>query len=315
MPRHPSTTQITSLARREFLRRAGTLAATAGALALAGWTPHTPARAAQAGARLKKSLKYGMIGGDGTPLDKFRLAKEAGFDGVELDSPSAIPREQFLEASRAAGLPIDGLVDSVHWRQTLSDPDPAVRSAGREALEVALSDAKFYGATTVLLVPAVVNAQVSYDQAYERSQAEIRRVLPLATELDVVIAIENVWNHFLLSPLEMARYIDEFESPHVGVQFDVGNIVNYGWPEQWIRILGPRIVKLDIKEFSRKRRDEEGLWKGFDVPIGEGDTDWPAVMAALAEIGFEGWAAAEVPGGGLEQLSDIARRMDRVFSG
>ena len=167
----------------------------------------------------------------------------------------------------------------------------------------------------MLLVPAVVNKQVSYDEAWERSTAEVRTVLPRAEELDVKIAIENVWNGFLLSPLEAARYVDQFEGDRVGWYFDVGNVVNYGFPEQWVRILGSRILKLDVKEYSRKRRDEEGLWKGFGVEIGEGDCDWPAVRAALREVGYSGWATAEVGGGGEERLADIKARMDAVLDG
>ena len=116
-----------------------------------------------------------------------------------------------------------------------------------------LRDAKRYGATSVLLVPAVVNQDVSYNDAYTRSQAEIRKAIPLAEELGVKIAIENVWNHFLLSPLEAARYVDEFNSPAVGWHFDVGNVITYGWPEQWIRILGKRIQKLHIKELQSQK--------------------------------------------------------------
>ena len=138
-------------------------------------------------------------------------------------------------------------------------------------------------ATTVLLVPAVVNKEVSYADAYTRSQAEIRKALPLADELGIKIALENVWNNFLLSPLEEARYIDELDSPMVGAYFDVGNVLRYGWPEHWITTLGKRILKIDIKEFSRKKQNEEGLGKGFDVELLEGDCDWPAVMAALRE--------------------------------
>jgi hexulose-6-phosphate isomerase len=162
-------------------------------------------------------------------------------------------------------------------------------------------------------VPAVVNAEVGYDQAWERSSEEIARVLPRAAELGVAIAIENVWNQFLLSPLEAARYIDQFESPSIGFHFDVGNVVNYGWPQQWVRILGSRILKLDIKEFSRAKRDREGLWKGFEVEIGDGDCGWPAVVAALDEVGYRGWATAEVGGGDAARLADIARRMRRVL--
>ena len=162
-------------------------------------------------------------------------------------------------------------------------------------------------------MPAVVNKQISYADAYTRSQAEIRKVLPLAEELQVKIALENVWNNFLLSPLEYAQYIDAFDSPWIGAYFDVGNIVNYGWPEHWIRTLGHRILKLDIKEFSRQKRDDEGLWKGFGVELGEGDCDWPAVNQALNDIGYSGWATAEIRGGDTARLKDIAMRMDRIL--
>lgn len=263
---------------------------------------------------IKKAVKLGMVQVDGSLVEKFKLLKELGFDGVELDSPSNLDRDEVLRARDEAELPVHGVVDSIHWRDTLSHPDPAVRQRGVEGLQTALRDAKYYGGTSVLLVPAVVNQQVSYAEAYERSQAEIRKALPLAEELDIKILFENVWNQFLLSPLETARYIDEFESPQVGAYFDVGNVVNYGWPEQWIRTLGPRIVKLDIKEFSRSRRDSEGLWKGFDVKLGDGDCNWPAVMQALRDVGYQGWGTAEVPGGDRDRLNEIAQRMDRIFA-
>jgi hexulose-6-phosphate isomerase len=264
--------------------------------------------------KLKKSLKFGMIGQGATLREKFQVARAAGFDGVELDSPSDLDLEEVLAASSASGLEIPGVVDSVHWRQTLGDADPAVRAAGVAALETALRDCKKVGGTSVLLVPAVVSQSISYDAAWERSIEEVRKALPLAAELGVQILFENVWNGVLLSPLEAARYVDAFESPWVGWYFDIGNIVNFGWPEQWISILGARIKKLDVKEYSRKRRDEEGLWKGFQVEIGDGDCGWPAVMAALDAIGYEGWASAEVQGGDSARLADIAQRMDRVFA-
>ena len=166
----------------------------------------------------------------------------------------------------------------------------------------------------MLLVPAVVNKEIAYDDAYKRSQAEIRKAIPLAEELGVKIACENVWNHFLLSPLEAARYVDEFKSPAIGWHFDVGNILNYGWPEQWIRILGPRIQKFHIKEFSRKKRDSEGLWKGFDVKLLEGDNNWPAVMKAVDDIGYHGWVMTEQPGGDTpEGLKDLADRLGKIL--
>ncbi len=262
---------------------------------------------------IRKALKIGMIKDGKTLLEKFQVAREAGFEGVELDSPADLDPKEVAAAKQATGLEVPGIVDSVHWKHTLSDADAAVREKGRQALETALRDAKACGASTVLLVPAVVNERVSYADAYERSQAEIRRVLPLAKELDVQIAIENVWNGFLLSPLEAARYIDEFEHSHIGWYLDVGNLVNFGWPDQWARILGKRVLKLDVKGFSKKKRDDEGLWRGFDAPIGEDDCRWKEVMAALDEVGFQGWASAEVGGGNVAHLADVATRMQRVL--
>ena len=297
--------------RRQFLASASsaTLAATAMSLpslrAEEKSTENTP--------RLKKAVKLGMVRGNMSLLEKFKLLKELGFDGVEGDSPNNLDTKEVLNARDKADLPIHGLVDSVHWRQTLSHPDPAVRAKGLEGLKTALRDANTYGATSVLLVPAVVNKEVSYKAAYERSQAEIKKALPLAEELNIRILFENVWNNFLLSPLEMARYIDEFDSPLVGSYFDVGNVVRFGWPEQWIEALGHRIGKLDIKEYSRKLQNTKGPGAGFGVKIGDGDCDWPAVMRALKATGYQGWATAEVSGGGRERLQEIAERMDRAF--
>ncbi|MEM6645688.1 MAG: sugar phosphate isomerase/epimerase family protein [Bacteroidota bacterium] len=298
--------------RRSFLQTTAGLAST---VALSRVTPALASPPPSV--TIRKALKYSMIGVEGMAMaDKFRMAKDLGYDGIEMDSPNEFRTEDVLAARDAADLPIHGVVDSVHWQQTLGDADPAVRQAGLDGLLTALRDAHAYGASTVLLVPAVVGKAVSYQDAWDRSQAEIRKALPLAEELGVQIAIENVWNHFLLSPLEAARYIDAFESPWIGWYFDIGNIVNYGWPEQWIRTLGPRILKLDVKEFSRGKRNDEGLWKGFGVEIGAeaGDCDWPAVNQALADIGYSGWATAEVRGGDRDRLADVLARMHRVFS-
>jgi L-ribulose-5-phosphate 3-epimerase len=157
----------------------------------------------------------------------------------------------------------------------------------------------------VLLVPAVVRKDVSYSDAWTRSPLEIRKAIPLAEELGVKIAIENVGNYFLMSPLEAARFVDEFHSPAVAWHFDIGNCVAWGWPEHWIRALGKRISTLHIKEYSRAKRSQ--------VELGEGDCDWPAIMKALDETGFSGWAIAEVAGGDAERLKFLAERMDRVL--
>jgi hexulose-6-phosphate isomerase len=265
------------------------------------------------GPRLKKAVKIGMVQEGKTLTDKFKLLKELGFDGVELNSPSNATADDVRRAKDETGLPVHGVVDSVHWKQYLSHPDPKVRAAGLAGLKTALNDAKAFGGTSVLLVPAVVNKEVSYKDAYIRSQAEIKKALPLAAELKIKILFENVWNNFLLSPVEAARYIDEFDSPWVGAYFDVGNVVRFGWPEHWIQALGKRIGKLDIKEYSRKLQATKGPYAGFRVKIGEGDCDWPAVMKSLKQIGYNGWATAEVRGGKRERLKEIAERMDRAF--
>jgi hexulose-6-phosphate isomerase len=256
---------------------------------------------------------YATVGVKGSVLEKFKAVKEAGFEGVE--PMSHMVQDEVMKALEETGLKAASVCCSTHWDQTLSDPNPATREKGLEGLKQTLRDARRYGASSVLLVPAVVNKQVSYADAYSRSQAEIRKALPLAEELGVKIAIENVWNQFLLSPMEAARYVDEFNSPWIGWHFDVGNVVTYGWPEQWIRILNKRILKLHIKEFSRKKRDAEGLGKGFDVEFLKGDNDWPSIMKALDEVGYNGWGIAEQGGAGSpEGLKKLSEEMDRIFA-
>jgi hexulose-6-phosphate isomerase len=240
---------------------------------------------------IKKAIMWGTVAVKGSTLEKMKAIKEAGFEGVEM--MSHMDQGEVLKARDEVGLIIPSVCGRDHWNKPLSHPDPKVREEGLEALKQTLRDAKRYGATSVLLVPGVVNKDISYDEAYTRSQAEIRKAVPLAEDLGVKIAIENVWNQFLLSPLEAARYVDEFNSPAVGWHFDVGNVITYGWPEQWIHILGKRIQKLHIKEFSRKKRDNEGLWQGFHVDFLEGDNNWPAVMKALDDIGYNGWGITE----------------------
>ena len=292
--------------RREFIKLSGVALA-------ASQLPHSTRAAANSPMPIKKSLKYTMVKEKMPIVDQFRMLVDIGFDGVEMDSPSDINVDEVLAAKEATGLEIPGVINSVHWKSPMSDPDPAVRAACVEATKTALRDCRAYGGTTVLLVPAVVNDQVSYADAYQRSQAAIREVLPVAEETGVRIAIENVWNNFLLSPLEAARYVDELDSDKVGWYFDVGNIVRYGWPEHWINVLGDRIIKLDIKEYSRKKEQEEGTWKGFDVDLMAGDCNWPEVNKALANIGYEGWASAEVPGGDRKRLAHISKKMDAIF--
>jgi hexulose-6-phosphate isomerase len=176
-------------------------------------------------------------------------------------------------------------------------------------MEISLRNAHFYGADTVLLVPAVVNQETSYKDAWVRSQREIHKLIPLAEDLKVVIAVEEVWNKFLLSPLEFAHYVDEFKSPWVKAYFDVGNVVFYGYPQDWIRTLDKRIVKLHIKDFKFEKGQIQ--WP----PLGEGQIDWKAVYRALAEIDYRGTATVELPGGDEAYLHEVSRRFDRILTG
>jgi len=299
-----------NLNRREFIR-AGT-----GALAAVALGPSQPRAADGAAAsrkrKIKKAIMYDTIGLKGSVHEKFKAAREAGFEGVE--PMSHMNQDEVVKALEASGLKAASVCCNTHWNKPVSDPDPAVREEGLNGLKQALRDAKRYGASSVLFVAAVVNKEVAYADAYQRSQEAIRKAIPLAEELGVKIAIENVWNHFLLSPLEAARYVDEFNSPWVGWHFDVGNVITYGWPEQWIHTLGKRIQKLHIKEFSREKANKEGLWKGFGVEFLKGDNNWPAVMKALDDIGYDGWGIAEQPGAdSLEGLKKLSEEMDRIF--
>ena len=289
------------IVRRTFLQTAATTAAAS----LLATRPATTSAEEPHPMRWRKAFMLGGLS-KGSPLATFRLLKEAGFEGVELISPNQLDRREVLEARDQTGLVIHGVSGSRHWKDTLSDPDPAVVERGMAAIRQEFEDCRAYGGTTVLVVPAVVNPKVGYRDAYQRSQANIRKLIPDAEKHGVKIAIEEVWNRFLLSPIEFARYIDEFESPWVGAYFDVGNVVEFGYPQEWIRILDKRILKLHITEYAKPKR--------FDYLLGEGkEIDWAAVRSALAEVGYGGWITAEVPSGDLEQMKDVVKRMDHLL--
>jgi L-ribulose-5-phosphate 3-epimerase len=263
--------------------------------------------------KFKKAVKIGMVRVGSTLLEKFQLLKELGFDGVELDSPSNVTTEVAKRCIGETGLVVPGVVDSVHWNQRLSDPSEEVRAKGLEALRTALKFCKDIGGTSVLLVPGRVTPDATYEQAWERSIAEIKKAVPQAEDLGIHMLIENVWNDFLTDPKETARFIDACGSRIVGAHFDVGNAVRYSPPHEWVPILGQRIKKLDIKDY--KRPPEGGnLGAGFSAKLLEGDVDWPRVMAELRKIGYVGWGTAEIQGGGREWLTDVASRMDKIFA-
>jgi hexulose-6-phosphate isomerase len=263
---------------------------------------------------LKKSLGFGMIKEDLSLTDKFKLVKDLGFDGVELNSPVDFDKSEILEAKIKSGIELPSVVNKDHWQKPLSDPDPEVRKQCIQSVAQSLQDAKDLGGDTVLVVPGVVNEKVSYEQAYNTALHSIRELIPYAEKTGMQIALENVWNNFLLSPVEAKRFIDEINHPLVGWYFDIGNILRYGWPEHWIKTLNSRIMKLHIKEFSRELMNTKGLWEGFKVNLLEGDNNWPVVMKAVSEINHKGgWLTAEVNGGDRTRLKDISVRMDKIL--
>lgn len=284
------------LTRRDFVK---STVAVAGAAAL-------PFRAAPPA--LKKGLVFDMVSATLSYADRFKVVRDAGFEVVQaLTEPDQSKAEQMKRAADAAGIRIDSVMNVDHWQYPLSSSDPAVVEKSLAGMRTSLRNAKLWGADTVLLVPAVVNPQTSYRDAWTRSQAQIKKLLPLAEELKVVIAIEEVWNKFLLSPLEMARYVDELNSPWIKAWFDVGNVVLYGYPQDWIRTLGTRIVNVHVKDFKRK----EGGYAW--VNLGDGDVDWAAVKAAFTAVGYTGSVIAELDGGDAAYLSDVSRRIDRLL--
>ena len=300
------------------MTRKSFIQAGASALAAAILPPLASSAAEEAPAKkraLKKAVNLGMANGGASVADRFKMVKDAGFDGIELNRPDAIPLDELIKASAAAELPVAGVIDSVHWGKPLTSNDPKIREQGFNGLKLALHEAGELGCERLLLVPGIVDKHTSYADAYTRAQDLIKQAVPFAEKAKCRIAVENVWNQFLLSPLEAARFIDEIGSPWVGWHFDIGNVVTFGWPEQWLRILGPRVLNLHIKEFSRKKRDAEGLWKGFSVELGEGDVEWPAVMRALDDIAYHGWGILEVPGGDAARLKFLAERTDQLFRG
>lgn len=248
--------------------------------------------------------------------EQFQLAKDAGFERIECPTTrSEADANAMREASQKVGLPIHSVMNMDHWKYPFSSSDPAVVDRSLEGARVSIRNAHLWGAETVLLVPAVVNSETTYKEAYERSQTAIKKLLPLAEELNVTLALEEVWNKFLLSPLEFARYIDEYDSPRVRAYFDVGNVVLYGYPQDWIRTLGKRIAKLHIKDFSFRRNPATKNLEAAWVPLGEGDINWKSIYDALHDIGYQGSATLELEGGEAPYLTEMRRRFGLILTG
>ena len=299
--------------RRAFLKLlAATLGTAQAARLSASQTAAAPA-ASKAPGTIKKSLLISLLPKDRPYAERFAIAREAGFDAIEMQTITK-PEEaaEIREAAQKAGIRVHSVMNMDHWRLPLSSADPDVVTRSVQGMETSLHNAKLWGADAVLLVPAVVDARTSYRDAYTRSQKVIReRLVPVAKDLGVVIAIEEVWNKFLLSPLEFARYVDEFDTPSVRAYFDVGNVVFFAFPQDWIRTLGPRIVKIHLKDFNLDRSNGRFTWKN----IGEGDIDWLDVRQALTDVGYSGYVTTEVSGGDAAYLKDLGGRVDRFLAG
>tara|TARA_R110002049_G_scaffold72490_6_gene187334 strand:- start:7586 stop:8440 length:855 start_codon:yes stop_codon:yes gene_type:complete len=280
--------------RRRFLTSAATAA---GSCALAG---RTPLAAGEFTGKIKKAVKLHMASDKISVEEKFRQIQDCGFDGVEtriaLGPENRELVQSYARASEKTGLPIHGCVHS-----------------NNPTLIEAIDQAKFLGATSVLHVVTYKADTVSYLENYKATQDIVRRAADHAEKQQVMILCENVWASHLIEPIGMARFIDEIDSPMVGIYFDVGNVVRWGWPQHWLEVIGHRAKKLDIKEYDLDIAMKEGMRKGFAMPLGEGSIEWDKVREQLAKLDYSGWATAEVRGGDRARLLDVAQQMDRVL--
>jgi L-ribulose-5-phosphate 3-epimerase len=296
--------------RRDFLR------ATAASVALATLAPALFAADAQTTApptrkrRFKKGIMWATIPGKGSVLDKMKAVKAAGFDAVEMNSH--MDQAEVLKARDETALEIVSVCDDVHWKKPLSSPDPKVREAGLEALKQTLRDARAYGTDSILLVPGVAKNGVTFDDCWQRSIGQIRLAIPLAAELRVRISIENVWNDFIITEQQAVRYLDEISSPWVGWHFDVGNIIRYGDPLDWIKALGPRINRIHVKEYSRDLAMRTGNpGAGFNVPLLQGANNWLGILKALGQVGYTGPLITEQDA----SLDELSHALDKIMAG
>jgi hexulose-6-phosphate isomerase len=259
---------------------------------------------------IKKAIMYGTIGYPGSVMEKLNAVKAAGFEGVE--PMSHMKQEEVLKALEETGLKAASVCCNTHWAKPLSHPDAEVRREAIEGVVQALKDAKRYGASSVLLVPGVVNKDVTYDDCFARSVSEIRKIIPTAEELGVKLAIENVWNNFITKVDQAMTFLDAIDSPMVGWHFDIGNVVKYSPPETWIPVLGKRILKLHVKEWGKLKPGN-----GFGVRFYEGDNHWPAIMKALDEVGYQGWGITEQPvdqSKDADSMRDLSARFDKILA-
>lgn len=305
---------MTGMNRRELL--AGSAAAGLGALTVLGSEPANAVSVQDIGPadrRPKKAVMYSMLPGNLSWEDRFKLAKDVGFEGVEGPPCSEKEAEAIRKASDTAGLRVHSVIFG-GWDAPLSSGDPEVAARGIKNAENAMKAAHIMGADDILLVPALVDANTRYGDAYKNSQENVKKLIPLAEKLKVMVLIEEVWNNFLLSPLEYCTYVDSFKSKWVQSYFDIGNVVAFAWPQDWIRTLGPRIKKMHLKDY----KGGPGLFGsrgGNFVNIRDGSIDWPEVRKAIDEIKYTGYITTELGGGDEKYLRDIVARFDKILAG
>lgn len=254
---------------------------------------------------MKKSISTWSFYGPWNFAQKLTLAKAAGFAGFEPDlsedgpvnfTASAADLAALRKEADKAGVVLSGLATGLYWGANPASADPAVRQKAADILGRQIECAAALGIDAVLVVPGTVGADfvpgcevVPYDLAYRRAIDFVKAALPQAEKLGVTLCIENVWNKFLLSPLEMRDFIDSFGSNRVGAYFDVGNTLATGYPDQWINILGPRIKRVHFKDYRRAVGSVDGF-----CDLLSGDVHWPSVTHALRAAQYDGWVAAEM---------------------
>ena len=316
----PSPSPLPALPRRHFLAATPALAALA--TTAQGADENAPAAAPivpRTGRRILLSCKLGMIPGEvaGTPLtlvDRLGLAKEAGFDGVDLDQAALYTPAEARAAVAESGVFVHNAINHAHWQQRLTSADAAERATAVANLEHCLRVAHAAGGSGVLIVVGQ-GGDGPEAEIVERCRGELNKVLPLAASLGQPILVENVWNRMMYDhdappeqgPERFIAFVDSFNSPWIGMYYDVGNHWKYGQPGDWIRAFGHRCVKLDIKGFSRRKN------AFVDITSGDDDVPWGEVRKALAEIGFSGWATAEVGGGDVARLTAVRKQMEQAL--
>ncbi|MEZ5325190.1 MAG: sugar phosphate isomerase/epimerase family protein [Verrucomicrobiales bacterium] len=317
-----SSTLPSSVSRRHFLS-VGAATAVASA-AIAQDEPQTATTEKKSGIvvprsenRILLAPKLGMIPDklDGRPLslvDRLSMAGDAGFDGVDFDQAGAYTLEEAREAVEKSGVFVHNAINHAHWNQRLTSSNAEERATSRKNIEHCIRLSHAAGGTGVLIVLGSAKDGPA-EEIEERCRAEVKTLLPLAAALGQPILFENVWNQMFYdhdappeqSPEKFIKFVDSFNSPWVGMYYDIGNHWKYGQPGDWLRAFGHRAVKLDVKGFSRKDNNF--------TDIGEGDLPWADVRKALEEINYSGWATAEVGGGDLPRLTKVREQMQKAF--